>query len=137
MNVKTQTLRFLGLGSLLAIALAVTPSTVRAGAVLPPDWHRATPIVTASDANAVKPDGTVVMVCSACKTVSVLERRLLPGAKAGAAVFTLGSKHECAMCGGEITTVNGKTVDSMQHNCRMCGADAAYCCVAPEATKKS
>src|ERR1035438_1332262 len=132
MNVKTQTLRFLGLGSLLALALAVTSSTARAGAVLPPDWHRATPIVTASYDTAVKPDDTVVMACSACKTVSVLEHRLLPGAKAGTAMFTLGSKHECAMCGGEIASVNGKTVDSMQHNCSMCGADAAYCCVAPE-----
>lgn len=137
MNVKTHAIRFLGLGSLLTLALAVTPSTVRAGSVLPPDWHRATPIVTVSDANAVKPDDTAVMVCSACKTVSVLERRLLPGAKAGTAMFTLGSKHECAMCGGEIASVNGKTVDSMQHNCSMCGADAACCCVAPETTKKS
>jgi hypothetical protein len=77
------------------------------------------------------------MVCSACKTVSMLERQVMPGTKAGTAMFTTGSTHECAMCGGEITTVNGKTVDSMQHNCIICGANAAYCCVAPAAMKKS
>lgn len=137
MNVKTQALKFLGLGSLLALALTATSSTVRAGAVLPPDWHRAAPTVTLSAANAVTPGDTVAMVCGACKTVSTLERRLAPGAKAATAMFTIGSKHECAMCGGEVTSVNGKTVDSMQRNCLICGANAAYCCAAPADTKKS
>jgi hypothetical protein len=136
MNVNTQALKLLGLGSILALVISAIPSLARAGAVLPPDWHRATPIMTASDANAVKPDDTVIMACTACKTVSVVERRNLPGAKAGTALFTVGYKHSCEMCGGEITTVNGKPVDKMQHNCSKCGEGAAFCCVASAPAKK-
>jgi len=95
--------------------------------------HTASPAMNANDS---KPARAIAMVCGACKTVSITERRLQPGTKAGIALFTIGSKHECEMCGGETTTANGKTVDSMQHNCIICGKDAASCCSASTAPEK-
>jgi hypothetical protein len=77
------------------------------------------------------------MACSACKTTSITERRILPGAKAGTALFTVGSRHECAMCGGETTTVNGQTTSTMQHNCALCGSATASCCASSADVEKS
>ena len=137
MNVGKQTLKFIGLGSLLTLALGITSSTLRAGAVLPPDWHRNTTVASADDANAVKPSNTIVMACSACKTVAITERRVVPGAKAGTALFNIGSKHECTMCGGAITTVNGQTTGTMQGNCKLCASVAAPCCAPSAGVEKS
>jgi len=93
--------------------------------------------VTQGDTSAVKADATATMACNACRTVSVAERRLLQGTKAGTALFTIGTKHSCSMCGGEIVTVNGKTVDTMKSNGYECGVGAAFCCVATVPAVKS
>jgi len=61
MNTTNQTLRFLGLGSILALALSIAPSAARAGGNLPPDaWRRATPVTNSTD---IKPGDTVIMAC--------------------------------------------------------------------------
>ena len=67
----------------------------------------------------------------------ITERRILPDGKAGTGLYTIGSKHECDICGGAITTLAGKTADMMQHNCSMCGQNAAFCCVAPAVDRKT
>jgi hypothetical protein len=135
MNTTNQTLRFLGLGSILALALSIAPSAARAGGNLPPDaWRRATPVTNSTD---IKPGDTVIMACPGCKTVMITERRILPDGKAGTGLYTIGSKHECDICGGAITTLAGKTADMMQHNCSMCGQNAAFCCVAPAVDRKT
>ena len=119
MNITNQALKFLGLGSVLALVLGFTAATVQAGPA--PSARQATTSVS-------KPAVAAAMACGACKTVSVTEHRFVPGTKVGTAVFTVGSSHQCAMCGGAITTVKGDTVDTMQHNCPMCAAGAASCC---------
>ncbi len=135
MNTQKSGTNVLSLGSILAAALAFALPTLRAGAPLPSGaYHRVGAVVSANDVSTVKSDA-VAMACGACKTTAITERRLLPGAKAGTALFAVGSRHECAMCGGEITTMNGTTTNSMAHNCVVCGQVTVSCCVAPAAAK--
>ena len=115
---------------LATAAFCVLASFAHAGP--PPEfWNRARPITTVKEAEAVKPDDTVVMVCGACKSAMVRDSKHAgPLSKGHEEWFTIGSKHKCDHCGGEITVVRGKTKDSMQHNCSMCGEGAAFCCAA-------
>jgi hypothetical protein len=111
----------------VALLLGVSATLVHAG---PPEgfWNRAKPVTTTKEAKEVKPEDTVVMACGACKTVLIRESRFVgPPSKGRLDWFTVGSKHECGHCGGEITVVRGKTADAMQHNCSMCGEGAAFC----------
>ena len=132
MKTKSNTLRLL----FATAALGALASFAYAGPG-PQFWNRATPITTTKEAEAVKPDDTVMMVCGACKTVMIRNSKHVgPPSKGHEEWFTIGSKHQCDHCGGEISVVRGKTADSMQHNCSMCGEGAAFCCVAPEAADK-
>jgi hypothetical protein len=117
-------------------ALGVLASFAYAGP--PPDfWNRARPITTTQEAATVKPDDTVMMVCGACKSVMIRDSKHFgPAGKGHDEWFVIGSKHKCDHCGGEITIVRGKTADSMQHNCSMCGEGAAFCCAAPAVADK-
>ena len=132
MNATHQMLKFFGLGSILALAISLSPSVVRGGSMIPPG-RKAAPAIPA----VVAPSDTVTMACGACKTTAITERRILPSTKAGTALLTIGSKHECTMCGGEIVTVNGKTTDTMQHSCKLCGGATASCCAPAAEVKKS
>jgi predicted RNA-binding Zn-ribbon protein involved in translation (DUF1610 family) len=114
MNPNRLVTKFFALSSLVVLALG---SSAPAGPSRP-----ASPIAT------VAPAPAVVMVCSACKTAAVTEHRVLANPKVQVVSYTIGSIHACSHCGGEIATVNGKTTDSMLHNCPMCGASAALCC---------
>lgn len=92
-------------------------------------WTRTKQIKTFAEAQAVAPDATVTMGCNKCKTVSIREgRHVGPASKGHEEWFAVGSKHTCNECGGEITVVKGKTVDSMQLNCSKCGEGAVTCC---------
>lgn len=134
MKHSIHSLKLLGLGSLLALAFALTPTFLRAG--LPqPASHRANS--SPADVSAVNPGDTGAMTCGACRTISITERRQLEGTKAGTALFTTDSRHECAMCRGAIVTVNGTTVDTMQRDCPMCAKGAALCCAAHVAATRS
>ena len=117
--------------SLLALgvaALVLSSASLIAGPG-PQFWNRATPVTTTKEADALKPGDTAVMVCAACKTVMVREARHVgPPSKGSEQWFTIGTKHQCGHCGGEMSVVKGKTTDSMQHNCSMCGEGAAFCC---------
>src|SRR4051794_36537320 len=113
MNASNRLIKILGAGSLLAIALSIN-SPVLAGPG-PQYWNRTKPVTTTKDAAAVKPDATVTMVCGACKTVLIRDSRHIgPAGKGHEDWFTIGSKHQCDRCGGEIAVVQGKTTDSMQ-----------------------
>lgn len=96
------------------------------------------PVTTEKDAAAIKTGDTAVMVCGACKTVSITEfKSINPNGRPPMRWVEVGSKHECDNCGGAITTIRGKTKDTMQHNCSKCGEGAAFCCVTtPKADKK-
>jgi hypothetical protein len=43
---------------------------------------------------------------------------------------TVGTKHTCDMCGGTITTINGKTSNEMMENCPICAKTSPNCCTA-------
>ena len=105
----------------------------------PQYWQPARPVTTFTDAKSVRPNDTVTMQCKSCKTVLIRDvRHVGPLGKGHDEWFTLGSKHTCDECKGEITVVKGKTKDAMQHNCSKCGEGAVTCCVAraAEAPKK-
>jgi len=129
---KTKTIRLV----LATAAFGVLASFAHAGP--PPEfWNRARPITTTTEAAAVKPDDTVMMVCGACKSVMIRDSKHFgPTGKGHDEWFVIGSKHKCDHCGGEITIARGKTADSMQHNCSMCGEGAAFCCAASAVTEK-
>ena len=127
----------------MAVTLLLGAAAALIYAGPPPDfWNRTRPITTGKEAKAVKPDDTVVMVCGACKTVAVLDAVFgyFPGSddvdNYRYQWVAVGSKHKCDHCGGEITVVQGKTKDEMQHNCSKCGEGAAFCCVAPAVPDK-
>ncbi len=126
MNVKIQTLRLLGLGSLLALALGITSTALRAVPTQPLP-NRVATTVAAGDSNAT------AMACTACRTISVTQRGSLQGTKAGTALFTVGTTHECAMCGGQISRVGGNMTETMQQNCPICGKSHPSCCEAASA----
>lgn len=111
-----------------AAALLLSATSLIAGPG-PEYWARTKPVTTAKEADALKPGDTAVMVCGACKTVLVRESKHIgPLSKGSEQWFTIGSKHQCGHCGGEMSVIKGKTTDSMQHNCSMCGEGAAFCC---------
>ena len=136
MNAPSRLFTLLGAGSLLAISVA-SNSPVIAGPG-PQFWNPTKPITTAKEAAAVKPDATMAMVCSACKTVLVRDMRHVgPLGKGHDEWFVVGTRHECDRCGGAITVVKGKTTDAMQHNCSVCGESAAFCCATQPADAKT
>lgn len=92
-------------------------------------WQRARPVTTFSEAKKVGPNNTVTMQCKSCKTVMIRDSKHVgPPSKGHEEWFTIGSKHSCAECKGEITVVKGKTADSMRHDCSKCGAGTVTCC---------
>ena len=111
-----------------AAALVLSSVSLVAGPA-PEFWNLARPVITTKAADAVKPDETAMMVCGACKTVMVRSSRSVGSPNQNHQEwFIVGSKHKCDHCGGEMSVVRGKTADSMQHNCSMCGEGAAFCC---------
>ena len=103
----------------------------------PQYWQSAKPVTTFSAAKSVSADDTVTMQCKGCKTVLIREvRHVGPLGKGHDYWATVGSKHTCGECKGEITVVKGKTTDSMQHNCSKCGEASVTCCVATAVEKK-
>jgi hypothetical protein len=100
-------------------------------------WQAAKPVTTFSEAKAVGPNDTITMQCKGCKTVMIRDARHVgPLGKGHDEWATIGSKHACSECKGEITVAKGKTTDSMQHNCSKCGEGAVTCCVVPAVEKK-
>ena len=101
-------------------------------------WQAAKPVTTFSEAKSVGPGAAVTMQCKGCKTFLIRDvRHVGPLGKGHDEWYTIGSRHFCSECKGEITIVKGKTEDAMQHNCSKCGEGAVTCCVASaDATKK-
>ena len=120
------------------IAFLVAGSAVKSDAGPSPEfWNRLNPITSVKEAEVVKGDDPLVMVCGACKTALIRNSKHVgPPSKGSEQWLTIGSKHQCGHCGGEITVVQGKTSDSMQHNCSRCGEGAAFCCAPSSAPPK-
>ena len=89
---------------------------------------------TQAEAEALKPDDTIAMVCAKCKTVYVT--RVKQGVKGAQLLMEKGQPteligtHACASCGGTWTIVGvGRGKNSvLKHTCSMCGDDSGFCC---------
>lgn len=89
---------------------------------------------TKQEADALKADDSIAMVCAKCKTVWV--SRVKQGVK-GAQLLMEGGQpkeligtHACAGCNSTIT-VTGHTkgdITELKHSCKACGDDSAFCC---------
>jgi len=91
-------------------------------------------IKTKQDADALKPDDTVAMVCAKCKTVWTT--RVRQGAKGGEIMAAGGlptevvGAHPCTGCKSTLTVVGFQkgAHTELKHSCGACGDDSAFCC---------
>jgi hypothetical protein len=91
-------------------------------------------INTKQEAEALKPEDTMAMVCSKCKTVWV--SRVKQGMK-GAQILNehgvgadLIGTHACKGCGSTLTVTGHAKGDitELKHSCKVCGDGSAFCC---------
>lgn len=120
------------LGSCLALALALAawPSGLVQAAQELKGYERTLQmqgIKTSAQAEALKPDDSIAMVCTKCKTVRVEYVTL---EKSHIKHVTPGEKHLCSGCNSYITVVgNGKdSTRAVTHTCGSCGDTSAFCC---------
>lgn len=91
-------------------------------------------IETKAQADALKPDDTIAMVCAKCKTVYVTRvKQGMKGAEimmAGGQTKELIGTHACAGCNSTITVTGHAKGDitELKHSCKACGDDSAFCC---------
>jgi len=89
---------------------------------------------TKEQADAMKPDDTMAMVCAKCKTVYITRvKQGMKGAEimmAGGQTTELIGTHGCPGCKGTVTITGiGKGKETtLKHSCSMCGDDSAFCC---------
>ena len=89
---------------------------------------------TKEDADALKTDDSIAMVCAKCKTVWVT--RVKQGVKGAQLLMQNGlptellGTHACAGCNSTITvTGHAKgNITELKHSCGMCGDSSAFCC---------
>lgn len=91
---------------------------------------------TQGDADALKPDDSIAMVCAKCKTVYIT--RVKQGVKGAELLMAKGQPmeligtHPCAGCHSTVTvttTSQGKGKEAvLKHSCSACGNDSAFCC---------
>jgi len=97
-------------------------------------------VETKAEADALKPDDTLAMVCAKCKTVYVT--RVKQGVKGAELMMAKGQPkeligtHACAGCNSTITvTGHGKGKEMvLKHSCGACGDDSAFCCATKPGT---
>jgi hypothetical protein len=97
-------------------------------------------VETKTQAEALKPDDTVAMVCAKCKTVYLT--RVKQGVK-GAQLLMEGGQpkeligtHACAGCNStlQVTGVGRGKETVLKHSCKACGDKSAFCCATKSAT---
>lgn len=95
-------------------------------------------IETTQQVAELKPDDTMAMVCSKCKTVWTT--RVKQGVKGAQLLMEDGQPteligtHACPGCNSTLTVIGHAKGDitELKHTCQACGDDSAFCC----ATKK-
>ena len=96
---------------------------------------------TKQEADALKSDDSIAMVCAKCKTVWVT--RVKQGAKGAQLLMANGQPteligtHACAGCKSTITVVGHAKGDitELKHSCGACGDDSAFCCATTKDAK--
>lgn len=89
---------------------------------------------TKAQADALKPDDTLAMVCAKCKTVYVT--RVKQGMKGAELLMAMGQPkeligtHACSGCKSTLTVVGHAKGDitELKHSCGTCGDESAFCC---------
>ena len=122
MKTLRSTTKFIGSGSLLALAFGFTASLVLSGC---------------ASTKTAKPNDQTAMVCPACKTTTLLAGDEVRFNQRGIPTRTLvtGFTHSCEHCGGKLTALKGGMTNAMQGNCSMCGKDAERCIAAQHPAK--
>ena len=112
--------RFLGLFFSLVLA-----GSAYAGPA-PQFWHS----VGKSAAQPVAPAIVApAMACPTCQTTAVTQFSAINiSGKAAPHYATVGVQHACAMCGGAIATIYGKTTNTMKAGCPICAKANLACC---------
>ncbi len=130
------------LGTAMAFALAMSvslPNTTNAAEQMKPmkggeHLLMLQGINTKQEADALKTDDSIAMVCAKCKTVWVA--RVKQGTK-GAQLLMEGGQpreligtHACAGCKStiEVVGVQKGAHTELKHTCKVCGDDSAFCC---------
>ncbi len=130
------------LGTAMAVGLAMAawlPNTANAAEQMKPmkggeHLLMLQRITTKQEADALKTDDSIAMVCAKCKTVWVT--RVKQGAK-GAQLLMEGGQpkeligtHACAGCKStiEVVGVQKGAHTELKHSCKVCGDDSAFCC---------
>lgn len=133
MKAKHNILSTIGLGSGLAVALAIgvwLPGAARAAEPMKGahDMLHMQHITTQAQAEALKPGDSMSMTCSQCKDVMVQK---VTADNAHVRMMTVGEKVTCPSCGGTVEVVatgkgTGKDAE-VKHVCSKCGDDAMFC----------
>lgn len=137
---KTAKTNILGTGIVMAFALAAwLPGSANAAEEMKPmkggeHLLMLNNIETKAQADALKPDATLAMVCAKCKTVYIT--RVKQGAKGAQVLMEKGQPkeligtHACAGCNSTLTVVGVQkgAHSELKHSCGACGDDSAFCC---------
>lgn len=120
--------KIIGFGAMLALALGLSSSAIAGPG--PEYWAARTreQAERTKKAEVSKP-ATPAMACASCQTTAI--RQFYPAAAGGkvpASYGRVGTKHECALCGGAITVVRGVTTNTMKTNCPTCAQAVPNCC---------
>lgn len=91
-------------------------------------------VETKGEADALKVDDSIAMVCAKCKTVYVT--RVRQGVKGAELLMSKGQpmeligSHACPGCNSTVTvTGHGKGKEAvLKHSCGACGDESAFCC---------
>ena len=130
----------LGIGVASALAMAAwLPTTARAAEQMKPmkggeHLLMLQGINTKQEADALKTDDSIAMVCAKCKTVWVT--RVKQGSKGSQILSEHGQPteligtHGCAGCKSTLTVIGHAKGDitELKHSCKSCGDDSAFCC---------
>ena len=122
------------LKSSLALAMAVGMSYVFQAQAQEKGAQRLMQVKTKAEADALKPDDAMVMVCAKCKTVWAT--RVKQGTKGAQILMENGQPteligtHACAGCNSTITVTGTPKAGAVElkHSCKTCGDDSAFCC---------
>src|SRR6266542_4270403 len=120
------------LGAAIAVGLAMAawlPNTANAAEQMKPmkggeHLLMLQGINTKQEADALKTDDSIAMVCAKCKTVWVAR------VKQGGQPKELIGTHACAGCKStiEVVGVQKGAHTELKHSCKACGDDSAFCC---------
>jgi len=134
MKTFRSTSKFIGLGSLLALAFSFTAAMAFAGTN---PQFTTKPGTMAKSSDPAKPNAPAAMACPVCKTVPLVRAAIgtIQDSRAQPRPPEVGFKHSCGHCGGELTAMRGKMTNAMQGNCVMCGKNAERCVAAQHPAK--